>query len=178
MHYCEHKQKVKRRSLFSCFQGYRGFLVACQSLFIKEQLVVSLNKWTLHMGLVQFDNQTENLCDENVTIYYIIYVWYYLYCVPFICTFLQHMIPKVAATISIIPTTAMTAIILPTSKEWRAVKLACKTISCCTWLCTYYNIFSLLSSVGDNRIRCDYISSTAGSRSAIWVVIFRGTFCM
>ena len=37
MHYCEHKQKVKRRSLFSCFQVYRGFLVACQSLFIKEQ---------------------------------------------------------------------------------------------------------------------------------------------
>ena len=69
------------------------------------------------MGLVQFDKQTENLCGANVIIYYTIHVWYYLYCIPFICTFLQHMIPNVAATISIIPMTAMTAIILPTSKE-------------------------------------------------------------
>ena len=50
-----------------------------------------------------------------------IYTIYILYCVPFARTFLQHMIPKVAATLSTIPMTAMTAIMIPTNKELRAV---------------------------------------------------------
>ena len=50
-----------------------------------------------------------------------IYTIYILYCVPFARTFLQHMIPKVAATLSTIPMTAMTAIMIPTNKELRTV---------------------------------------------------------
>ena len=53
-----------------------------------------------------------------------IYTIYILYCVPFVRTFLQHMIPKVAATLSTIPMTAltvMTVIMIPTNKELRTV---------------------------------------------------------
>jgi len=46
---------------------------------------------------------------------------YYWYCAPFVCTFLQRKIPKVAAATSTIPMTALTAMMIPTNKELRAV---------------------------------------------------------
>ena len=91
MHYCEHKQKVKWRSLFHVFRATEVFYSCLSILFMKEKLVVSLNKWTLHTDLYSLTSKLKTsvarcMGCKSHNIYYLygitctVYLLYVLFC--------------------------------------------------------------------------------------------------